>query len=54
MVLPYLDNNWTDTGKAIFNDWLGSVYRLTDQDRKRPFMPGVDPEDPLGMGVKAR
>jgi len=49
-VRPYLDNTWTDTGKALFNYWLGLVYRLTDLDRKRPFRPGVHPEDPLGLG----
>ena len=41
------DNTWGDTGKIIFNNWLGAIYQLTDQDRKRPFMPGVDPNDPL-------
>lgn len=48
-VAPYLDNTWTDTGKALFNNWLGLVYQLTHMDRKRPFMSGVDPEDPLGL-----
>ena len=42
-----LDNTWTDTGKAIFNNWLGLVYRLTDHERGVPFMSGVDPDDPL-------
>ena len=45
--MPLLDNTWTDTGKALFNDWLGLVYQLTHPDRRRPFMAGVDPEDPL-------
>ena len=49
-VLPELDNTWTDTGKALFNNWLGLVYRLTDYDRRRPFAAGVDPLDPLGLG----
>ncbi len=44
-----LDNTWGDTAKAIVNNWLGLVYQLTDLDRKRQFMPGVDPEDPLGL-----
>ena len=44
-----LDNTWTDTGKAIFNNWLGLVYRLTDVRRGVPFMEGVDVDDPLGM-----
>lgn len=43
-VRPELDNTWTDTGKAIFNNWLGLVYQLTDADRRRPFMPGIDPK----------
>lgn len=46
---PYLDNTWGDTGKSIFNNWLGIVYKLTDLDRKRPFAPQVDPSDPLGL-----
>lgn len=44
-----LDNTWGDTGKAIFNNWLGLVYRLTNLDRKRPFCEGIDPNDPLGL-----
>jgi homoserine O-succinyltransferase len=46
---PYLDNTWRDTGKAIFNNWLGLVYQLTHVDRKFPFMDGIDPTDPLGI-----
>lgn len=46
---PYLDNTWGDTGRALFNNWLGLVYQLTSQDRCRPFMEGVDPADPLGL-----
>lgn len=42
-----LDNTWGDTGKAIFNNWLGLVYRLTHVDRHRPFVEGIDPEHPL-------
>ncbi len=48
-ILPYLDNTWGDTAKAIFNNWLGLVYRVTDIDRRRPFKPDIDPEDPLGI-----
>jgi homoserine O-succinyltransferase len=44
-----LDNTWGDTAKAIVNNWLGLVYQLTNLDRKRLFMPGVDPDDPLGI-----
>ena len=46
---PWLDNTWTDTGKAMFNNWLGLVYQITDTNRHEPFMAGVDPADPLGL-----
>jgi homoserine O-succinyltransferase len=45
----YLHNTWRDTGKALFNNWLGLVYQLTNVDRKLAFTPGVNPEDPLGI-----
>lgn len=51
LVLEHLDNTWVDTGKAIFNNWLGLVYQLTDRDRTKPFMPGVDPDDPLSLRI---
>ncbi|WP_025769281.1 homoserine O-succinyltransferase MetA [Thioalkalivibrio sp. HK1] len=46
---PLLDNTWADTGKAMFNNWLGLVYQLTGRDRHQPFMDEVDPSDPLGL-----
>lgn len=48
-ILDLLDNTWTDTGKAVFNNWLGLIYRLTDPRRGVPFMPSIDPDDPLGL-----
>ena len=44
---PYLDNTWRDTARAIFDNWLGLVYQLTNLDRRRPFMDGIDPARPL-------
>jgi homoserine O-succinyltransferase len=49
----HLDNTWGDTGRALFNNWLGLVYQLTGLDRHEPFMPGVDPTDPLGLSHHA-
>ena len=48
-----LDNTWGDTAKAIMSNWLGLVYRLTNVDRKKQFMQGVNPLDPLGLSNKA-
>ncbi len=50
-LLPLLDNTWRDTAKAVFNNWLGLVYQVTDQDRRVPFRPGIDPENPLGIEI---
>ena len=44
-----LDNTWGDTAKAIINNWLGLVYQLTNLDRSKQFMAGVDPDDPLAL-----
>lgn len=48
-ILDDLDNTWRDTAKAVFNNWLGKIYQITNQDRRLPFMPGVDPDNPLGL-----
>ena len=48
-VLEYIDNTWRDTAKAVFNNWLGKIYQLTNQDRRLPFMDGVDPNNPLDL-----
>lgn len=34
---PHLDNTWGDTGKAIFNNWLGVVYQHADYNRPSLF-----------------
>lgn len=47
-----LDNTWHDTADAIVGNWLGLVYQVTHSNRKLPFMDGVDPENPLALGVK--
>ena len=44
-----LDNTWGDTAKALVNNWLGLVYKLTNLDRNKLFMDGVDPDDPLRL-----
>jgi len=47
-----LDNTWGDTAKAMVNNWLGLVYRVTNLDRNKQFMADVDPDDPLGMKTR--
>jgi homoserine O-succinyltransferase len=48
-IVGYLDNTWRDTAKSVFNNWLGKVYQITNQDRRLPFMAGINPDNPLGL-----
>ena len=49
LIVNTLDNTWHDTAEAVINNWIGKVYQITNQDRRLPFMPGVDPDNPLGL-----
>lgn len=51
---PMLDNTWGDTAKALFNNWLGLVYQLTNLDRRLQYMPGTVRDDPLGLADKLK
>lgn len=44
-----IDITWSDTGKAIVNNWLGLVYQVANKERGKVFMDGLDPNDPLGL-----
>ena len=51
LVASRLDNTWHDTAEGIVANWIGLAYQLTHLDRKIPFMDGIDPRDPLGLGI---
>lgn len=44
-----LEDTWRDSAKAVIGAWIGAVYQVTHIDRKKQFMDGIDPEDPLGL-----
>jgi len=48
-LLPLLDNTWHDTAEAVVGNWIGCVYQVTHRERGLPFMPGIDPDNPLGL-----
>ncbi|HDJ86636.1 MAG TPA: homoserine O-succinyltransferase, partial [Chromatiales bacterium] len=54
LIAPGLDNTWPDTAEAAINNWIGKVYQITHHERGLPFKGGVNPADPLGLGVVAR
>ena len=49
LIADKLDNTWHDTAEAVINNWIGRVDQLTNQDRRLPFLPGIDPHDPVGL-----
>ncbi|MEY2666594.1 MAG: hypothetical protein RLZZ384_765, partial [Pseudomonadota bacterium] len=49
LILDFIDNTWRDTAKSVFNNWLGKIYQITHQDRRIPFMDGIDPDNPLNL-----
>ncbi|MEW7976885.1 MAG: homoserine O-succinyltransferase [Candidatus Sedimenticola endophacoides] len=52
LVTQRLDNTWHDTAEGIVGNWIGTVYQITHSERSRPFMEGVDPDDPLDLGLR--
>ena len=48
-IIEHLDITWRDSAKAVFNNWLGKIYQITNEDRRLPFMDGVDADNPLGL-----
>ena len=49
LIVPDLDNTWHDTAEAVVGNWMGLVYQVTHRERNKPFMDGVDPNNPLGL-----
>ncbi len=44
-----LDNTWADSARSFLSGWIGHVYQVTNVDRAKQFMDGIDPDNPLGM-----
>ncbi|HIF46980.1 homoserine O-succinyltransferase [Candidatus Thioglobus sp.] len=49
LISKTLDNTWHDATRQIISNWIGCVYQTTHEDVKKPFMKGIDPEDPLKL-----
>ncbi len=49
LITQQLDNTWHDTAEAVLNNWIGTVYQITNMDRNKPFQDHISPDDPLGM-----
>lgn len=49
LVAAHLDNTWHDTAEAVLGNWMGCMYQVTHRDRRKPFMEGINPDDPLNL-----
>ena len=49
LIANKLDNTWHDSANAIINNWIGCVYQTTNEDITKPFMDGVNPNNPLKL-----
>ena len=49
LISTTLDNTWHDSANAIINNWIGCVYQVTHERVGKPFMSGIDPDDPLSL-----
>ncbi|MBE8190100.1 MAG: homoserine O-succinyltransferase [Candidatus Thioglobus sp.] len=49
LIAETLDNTWGNATNVIINNWIGCVYQVTHEDVDKPFMDGIDPENPLGL-----
>ncbi len=49
LIMQTLNNTWGDTANAIINNWIGCVYQVTHEDVGKPFMDGINPNDPLNL-----
>lgn len=48
-IVANLENTWTDSARSILASWTGLVYQVTNADRRKQFMDGVNPDNPLGI-----
>lgn len=44
-----LENTWADSARSFLAGWIGHVYQVTNVDRHKQFMDGVDPDNPLSV-----
>ena len=49
LILGHLNNTWHDTACAVVGRWIGLVYQITHSDRDKPFMDGIDVNNPLNL-----
>lgn len=49
LISKTLGNTWHDSSQQIINNWVGCVYQVTHKQVNKPFMDGINPNDPLNL-----
>jgi homoserine O-succinyltransferase len=49
LISQTLGNTWHDASLQIINNWIGCVYQVTHERVDKPFMHGINPNDPLNL-----
>jgi homoserine O-succinyltransferase len=49
LISKTLNNTWGNATNVIINNWIGCVYQVTHKDIDKPFMDGINPNDPLNL-----
>jgi homoserine O-succinyltransferase len=49
LISKTLNNTWGNATNVIINNWIGCVYQVTHEDIDKPFMDGINPDDPLNL-----
>ncbi len=49
LIAPHIENTWRDSARAIIGNWIGQVYQTTNMDRRKHFMDGINPDNPLEL-----
>lgn len=44
-----VDNTWADSARSLISSWIGHVYQVTNVDRQKQFMDGINPDNPLNI-----
>ena len=47
LITKKINNTWGDSAKSIISNWTGIIYQITHKDRKKPFMDGINKDNPL-------
>lgn len=48
-IAAHLENTWADSARSAIGSWVGLVYQITNVDRRKQFMDGINPNNPLEL-----